>query len=173
MTKTLKSELGAALKERIEKHKAQHQTRTEATNEKWRACLKCKEPIAMGALYIHCTEEDANEGSKCEMYFCNIQHHDEHVESGNPFDYGVAVEIACTLGTEAGVISFTKWLVSSVEGNAKMDLSPYFKRGDANIELGENLELFEDWQQEYLKETFEHFKQDMYQRLYENIVPRN
>lgn len=174
MTKTLKSELGAALKERIEKHKARHKTETEVMTDiamvlEQKKCLHCKKLILTDTHYLHCSEHDPTSGSGHEMWFCNQQHHDENVDSGYPFEYEVAIEIARVLGAEAGVISFTEWLVASVEGNAKIDLSPYLKRTYLAIELGEG--FGSSWQRDYLEEAFEHSREDMYQRLYTNIVP--
>lgn len=126
--------------------------------------------MPVGFSYVCCTEKDTEEGSCRVMWFCNQQHHNECIDSGYPFDYEVAIEIARSLGTEAGVISFTEWLAASVEGNAKIDLSPYFKRGDITVELGETPESLKDWEKTFLDETFEHFKQDTYQMLYESIV---
>ena len=176
MTKTLKSEIGAALKERIEKYKTQHQTETRIMTDvvmvlDQRKCLHCKKLIPTDSYYFYCSEYDPASGSGHEMWFCNQQHHDECIDSGYPFGYKVAIEIARSLGAEAGVISFTEWLVASVEGNAEIDLSPYFKRGDLTVELGEDFGSLESWQKNYLEEAFEYCREEMYQRLYTNIVP--
>lgn len=172
---TLKTTFENKLQGRIEDHLKNHYilgVNCSQLIKEDKKCAHCGKNLKRFSFVFTC-EEITEEGCTHTRFFCTESEHDAYVTSGRPFEYDVAIEIAEELGGKAGILAFANWLFDEIKVNSKIDIAPYIRAGSDDVELGELPETLADWEKQFVEEQFEFYTQEMYNRLYESMLPKN